>query len=251
MLTCNLTGRVLQITLNRPEKRNALSLELARRLADALDEASANPRVGAILLAAAGKAFCAGMDLREMGRIDPDELAQAHERVFLCGARLTKPLIAAVHGAALGGGTGLVANAHIVFASPEATFGLTEIRLGLWPFVIYRAIVAAMGQRRALELALSGRIFGSDEAAQYGLVQYIATANELQQQAEATARRVADWSPVAISAGLQYVQALQAGSASPELATNLRNELMLGPDFQEGVSAYIEKRSPRWPSLPK
>jgi enoyl-CoA hydratase/carnithine racemase len=251
MLTSHLTGRVLQVTLDRPEKRNALSMELARRLADTLDEASSDSRVGSILLAASGKAFCAGMDLGEMGRVDPTELGQVHERLFTSGARLRKPLIAAVHGAALAGGTGLVANAHIVFATPEATFGLTEIRLGLWPFVIYRAIVAAVGARRTLELSLSGRIFASDQAAQYGLVHIICSANELLQQAEATARRIAESSPVAIDAGLEYAQALHTGSADADLAASLRDQVMLSSDFQEGISAYIEKRSPRWPSLQK
>ena len=251
MLTSHLTGRVLQVTLNRPEKRNALSMELARRLTETLDEASGNSRVGAILLMAAGKAFCAGMDLSELGRVEPAELTQAHQQLFTCGARLRKPLIAAVHGAALGGGTGLVANAHVVLASPEATFGLTEIRLGLWPFVIYRAVSAAMGERRALELSLSGRIFSAEEAARYGLVHTVCSVNDLQPLAEAAARGIAESSPVAVEAGLEYAEAFREGSGTAGLAGKLRDRVMLAPDFQEGVAAYIEKRSPRWPSLAK
>lgn len=245
MLTAHRAGRVLHVTLDRPEKRNALSLELARRLADQLDEASADDAVGAILLTGAGKVFCAGMDLSEMGRVDSAELARVHERLFTCGERLRKPLVAAVHGAALAGGTGLAANAHIVFASPEASFGLTEIRLGLWPFVIYRAVVAAVGARRALELSLSGRIFAADEAARYGLVHTVCTLDELLPQAESAARRLAEASPGAIAAGMQSAQAW--GDA--ELAGRLREQVMQSADFREGISAYIEKRPPRWPSL--
>lgn len=245
MLTSHRSGRVLTITLDRPEKRNALSMQLAARLSDTLDEASANPAVGAILLTATGKSFCAGMDLGEMGRVDPAELAQAHERLFTCGTRLRKPLVAAVHGAALGGGTGLVANAHVVLASPEATFGLTEIRLGLWPFVIYRAVVEAVGERRALELSLSGRTFTAEEAASYGLVHHIHPSEELPSAAASTAKAMAESSPIAIAAGLEYVQ----GSRSPATAAQLRDQVMQSADFREGISAYIEKRPPTWPSI--
>lgn len=245
MLTSHLTGRVLHVTLDRPEKRNALSLELVRQLSGTLEEASSNPKVGAILLSAAGKGFCAGMDLAELGRVESAELGQAHECLFTCGARLRKPLLAAVHGPALAGGTGLVANAHMVFASPEATFGLTEIRLGLWPFLIYRAVVAAVGERRALELALSGRVFAADEAARYGLVHTVCPLDELMAQAESAARRIAEASPGAIAAGLEYVQSYR----DAELAGRLRDRVLQSEDFREGLSAYIEKRPPRWPSL--
>ena len=82
-----------------------------------------------------------------------------HEQLFTIGVRLEKPMVAAVHGAALGGGTGLVANCHVVVALRDAAFGLTEIRLGLWPFLVFRAVAAALGERRAMELALTGRVF--------------------------------------------------------------------------------------------
>src|SRR5438477_7547087 len=153
-------GRLLRLTLNRPEKRNALDAALCRALVSALDEAAADPAISAILLTGNGKAFCAGMDLAEIEQTTGTaEIDAVHEQLFTAGARLPKPLIAGVHGAALAGGTGLVANCHIVVASPGATFGLTEIRLGLWPFLVYRAVAAALGDRRTLELSLTGRIF--------------------------------------------------------------------------------------------
>ena len=151
-------GRVLRLTLNRPEKRNALSSDLCGRLADELERAAGDPRVGAILLAGNGKAFCAGMDLDEIAAPAIGEIDRAQERLFTIGARLAKPIVAAVAGPALGGGTGLVANCHVVVAGENATFGLTEIRLGLWPFLVFRAMAAALGERRTLELALTGRI---------------------------------------------------------------------------------------------
>src|ERR1700720_4759563 len=140
-------GRLLRLALNRPDKRNALNLELCRALVEALEAANGDPGVGAILLTGNGKSFCAGMDLHEIADADTGAISQVHEQLFTIGARLAKPLIAAVNGAALAGGTGLAANCHIVIASPGATFGLTEIRLGLWPFLVFRALTAAVGER--------------------------------------------------------------------------------------------------------
>ncbi len=162
-------GRLLRLTLNRPQKRNALNLELCRALVEALEGADRDPKIGAILLSANGPSFCAGMDLHEIDHVDDGALSLVHEQLFTIGARLSKPLVAAVHGAALAGGTGLVANCHIVVASEDATFGLTEIRLGLWPFLVFRAVAAAIGERRATELSLTGRIFGAGEAQEIGL----------------------------------------------------------------------------------
>src|SRR5947209_10171662 len=142
-------GRVFRLVLNRPEKRNALNIELCRALLDTLETAARDRSIGAILLTASGKSFCAGMDLAEIAEGGESNVMNAlHEQLFTIGARLEKPLVAAVEGAALGGGTGLVANCHIVVGSREATFGLTEIRLGLWPFLVFGAVSAALGERR-------------------------------------------------------------------------------------------------------
>ena len=154
-------ARVLRLFLNRPDKRNALNVNLCRALIDAIQDADRDPGIGAILLAARGKSFCAGMDLAEIAPGNSADLALVHEQLFTIGFRLGKPLVAAVHGAALGGGMGLVANCHVVIAENEATFGLTEIRLGLWPFLVYRAVAVGLGERRTVELALTGRMVPS------------------------------------------------------------------------------------------
>ncbi len=249
MIALARSGRVLRVTLNRPEKRNALSVELAGDLSHAIEAAAEDRSVGAVLVHGAGKSFCAGMDLGEMGKVDPDELARVHERLFTLGARLMKPLIMAVHGAALAGGTGLVANAHITYASPDATFGLTEIRLGLWPFVIYRSVAAAVGERRTLELALTGRIFGAAEAAQYGLVHSVVPEDQLLPQAEAAATQIADSSPTALRAGFEYLRAVHSGTDAGQIAKRTRDEVLASADFREGVQAFFDKRTPRWPSI--
>src|ERR1700688_3152966 len=179
MLQVSREGRILRLTLDRPEKRNALNGALCRELVAAIEEGDRDPAVGAILLRGAGKSFCAGMDLDEMLTPAEAELGPAHERLFIIGRRVTTPIIAAVHGPALAGGTGLAANAHIVIASDDATFGLTEIRIGLWPFVVFRAVVAAIGERHAVELGISGRIVGAAEAHALGLVHHVVAATDL------------------------------------------------------------------------
>ena len=242
-------GRLLRLTLNRPDKRNALDAALCRDLVETLDLAQADPEISAILLTANGKVFCAGMDLTEIEQGgDTAEISDLHERLFTVGARLTKPLIAGVHGAALGGGTGLVANCHIVVASPEATFGLTEIRLGLWPFLVYRAVAAALGDRRTLELSLTGRIFFATEAHDYGLVHEVVENSPA--RAYEIARATAASSPFAVEKGMSFVQKMRGldWQAAGAVAREARDQVFAGDDFREGIRAFREKRSPNWPS---
>jgi enoyl-CoA hydratase/carnithine racemase len=243
-------GRLLRLTLNRPEKRNALDAALCRALLGALDDAAHDPAVGAILLTANGRAFCAGMDLAEIEQAaNAEEIDALHERLFTIGARLAKPLIAGVQGPALGGGAGLVANCHIVVADPEATFGLTEIRLGLWPFLIYRAVASAMGERRTLELSLTGRIFSAAEARESGLAHEVCDGAPV--RACEIARVVAGFSPVAVEKGMAFVQRVRGldWQDAGAIARHARNQVFAGDDFREGIRAFREKRSPRWPSI--
>jgi len=231
-------GRVLQIALDRAEKRNALNRELCRAILEAAESAIHDPGIGAILLTANGKSFCAGMDLDEAAGGATEETNSLHERLFTLGARSSKPLIAAVRGAALGGGTGLVANCHIVIGEAGATFGLTEIRLGM-----------ALGERRTLELSLTGRIFGSEEARGLGLVHEIAP--DAGKRALEVAETVAGFSPTAIQNGLSFVQEVRGlgWEESGRVARRIRDRVFAGGDFEEGLRAFREKRLAEWPSL--
>ncbi len=233
--------RLLRLTLNRPEKRNALNLSLCRELVEALERADADATVGAVLLTGSGKAFCAGMDLSEALQADRTELDDLHERLFTAGYRLRKPIIAGVHGPALAGGTGLAANAHILIASEDATFGLTEIRIGLWPILIFRAIKAAVGERRATELALTGRIFGGREAFSFGLVHEV--SDEPLARAAEIALQISQASAGAISRGLEYVNRTRDKSwdDAGRIGWEIRREAMSSPDFAEGVRAFLKR----------
>jgi enoyl-CoA hydratase/carnithine racemase len=242
-------GRVLRITLNRPEKRNALNLALCEELVRAIDSADPDPNVGAIVLNANGPSFCAGMDLKESGHADPEQLVGIHERLFTTIHRIRTPMIAAVHGAALAGGTGLVANAHIVFATPEASFGLTEIRIGLWPVLIFRAVEHAIGERRTVELSLTGREFKAAEALHYGLVSEL--LEDPLARALDLAQSIAGFSPVAVAEGLDYVHQIRGREweHAGRIGREIRERLMASEDFKEGTRAFLEKRQPSWPSL--
>jgi enoyl-CoA hydratase/carnithine racemase len=240
--------RVLRLALNRPEKKNALSSELCAALADALDEAADDPATGCILIESRGDVFCAGMDLAEAIGDEAAAKTVVHERLFTVGQRSRKPIVAAVAGPALGGGVGLLANAHIVVAASGCSFGLTEIRIGMWPFVIWRAVVAAIGERRATALALTGRIFSVNEALQWGLVHEVAPAFEVDDRATATAHHLASSAPTAIRLGLEYLSAARNldADAAGRLATDFRTRAFGSADYAEGVAAFREKRRPVW-----
>jgi enoyl-CoA hydratase/carnithine racemase len=191
------------------------------------------------------------MDLNEALSEESSRLNESHERIFTAGIRVTKPIVAAVQGSALAGGTGLAANCHIVVAAEDASFGLTEIRIGLWPFLIFRSVVAAIGERRATELALTGRIFGAGEAREYGLAHCVVDSAGFMERARQIARAAAEASPTAIRSGLIFLREARGKSweETGALARQMRNEVFRGADFEEGIRAFQEKRPPRWPSL--
>lgn len=243
-------GRLLRVRLNRPDKRNALSTALCQELVDTVEAAFTEPSVGTILIESTGQVFCAGMDLDEVLEPEAEQRTAIHQRLFTLGLRARKPIVAAVQGPALGGGLGLAANAHIVIAAHGATFGLTEIRIGMWPYVIFPAMAAAVGERRAVELALTGRVFGVNEAAQYGIVHQSVPPFELEDRAVSVAHSLAASSAGAIASGLGYVARRRELAFDDALAlgASLRGEAFRGADFREGVAAFHEKRKPEWPS---
>jgi enoyl-CoA hydratase/carnithine racemase len=239
-------ARILRLTLNRPDKRNALTSDLCREIADAIDQAQDDGTVGSILLDAKGDVFCAGMDLDEASAPDAPERTAVHERLFTFGARASKPIVAAVQGPALGGGIGIICNAHVAIAAHGASFGLTEIRIGMWPFVIYRSVANALGERRALELSMMGRIFNVPEAVQWGLIHEAVPAFELDDRATAIAMHLSQSSPEAVRLGLEFVRrtyGLDSVEAAP-IALEMRNKVFASADFKEGVAAFREKRRP-------
>ncbi len=245
--------RVLQLVLNRPEKRNALTSEMCIEIVEAIRSAQEDAQVGSILLSSAGPVFCAGMDVDEALSMSHSQLTDLHDDLFSLGFHSKKPIVVSVCGAALGGGVGLVAQGHVVVASENAVFGLTEIRIGLWPFMVYRSVEAAIGARRTLELALTGRTFHAQDALQWALAHQVCPPAETFERAKGIARELARASPAAIDAGLEYYHGSRGKSweEAGELAAELRLKVMEGEDLKEGFEAFKHKREPKWPSMPK
>lgn len=241
-------GRLLRLTLNRPEKNNLLTLALRLELLAALEEAAADSQVGCVLLDASGPMFCGGLDMEEVLEMGPKAAGGPDLRLFGFGMGYAKPVVAAVQGPCLGAGVGLAANSHVVVAAQGVKFGLTEIRCGFWPFAVHGAVVRAMGERRVLELSLTGRVFSSQDAMQYGLVHEIAPAFELDDRATSVAQHLASISRDAIWCGLEFMRRWRVEPAG-SLAEEMAQELAASADFQEGVRAMREARKPDWPSL--
>jgi methylglutaconyl-CoA hydratase len=191
-------GRLRRISLSAPEKRNVLDQTASRALLDELNDAAADPQTGAILLEAEGQVFSAGADSGE-------------DQLFTIRERLAKPLIVAVQGIAISGGLALVANAHIAIAAQGSTFGFIDIREGRWNHAVHKAMVRAIGERRALEIGMTGRIFSAQDALSWGLIHQIAPAIELDDRATEIGTAVANANPDAIRAALGR----ESGMASP------------------------------------
>ena len=244
--------RVLKLVLNRPEKRNALTSGMCSAIVEAVEKVQESEEVGAILLCANGPVFCAGMDLDEAAGMDHNQLAAIHDDLFSLGINSKKPIVISVGGPALGGGVGLVAQGHIVTASTGAIFALREIHVGLWPFLVYRSVEAALGSRRTLELSLTGRSFNAYDALAWGLIHSVCNHGEVSDRAKGIANDLAKASPAALNAGMQYFHQSREKSLaeSAEIAKDLRRCLMETDDFKEGYEAFKHKREPHWPSIP-
>lgn len=237
-------GRVLRVWLNRPSEGNSLNSELCHELVHVLSGAEKDQSVGSVLLAGKGESFCAGMDLNEVATGDVETISSVEETLFTLGARLTKPLVGAVQGAALGSGTGVVANCHVVVASENATFGLTGIRMGLWPFVFFNAVAAAVGERRALALTITGEVFNAAEALRIGLVHRVVPIEDVDQRAVEVAQTVASYSSHALCAGLVFVHEVQGQTwkASAGIGRLVRNEFLKSAEFRANLAAFLNQK---------
>ena len=237
-------GRVLRLWLNRPSHGNSLTTELCRELVDVIDRAEKDPGVGSVLLAGKGESFCAGMDLNELATGDVESISSVQEALFTIGARLTKPLIAAVQGAALGSGTGVVANCHVVIASEDATFGITGIRMGLWPFVFFNAFASAVGERRAIAMTITGEVVNAAEAMRIGLVHHVVPIEDVEPRALEVAQTVANYSSNALHSGLAFVHAVRGRTWKDAAGVGrlLRDEFFKSTEFKANLGAFLNQK---------
>lgn len=246
------SDRVATLTINRPERRNALSWEVVRGLRSAVAEARKDESVRVLVLTGAGeKAFCAGADLQTMGgtdvldlHADRGELAGLFEDLWALG----KPTIAKVQGYALAGGFALALACDLVVAADDAVFGAPEIDVGLWPFMATVPFVRSMPPKVALELMLTGRRVGAVEAAGIGFTNRTVAAAELDAQVAELAATLASKPPRAIRLGRDSFYATVDLAASDALRAlhPLLSVVAGGEEAAEGMAAFAEKRKPSW-----
>ena len=239
------------VTLNRPEQRNALSTPLMRELTDELERQSARPEVRAIVLRANGPAFSAGHDLRELvDRTLEDEQAvfEACTRMMETIQRIPQPVIAAVRGIATAAGCQLVATCDLAIAAEEARFATPGVRIGLFCSTPMVAVSRSIGRKRALEMLLTGRPIDAHTAAEWGLVNRVVPAAELDAAALELARQIASSSPLTLRIGKQafYRQIDVDQAEAYRLMSRTMAENAMTCDAQEGMTAFLEKRQPTW-----
>jgi enoyl-CoA hydratase/carnithine racemase len=240
-----------RITLNRPEKRNALSLELMVELTEALGAIGAERDVRAIVLAGAGPAFSAGHDLREMVGCD----AGFSERLFeVCVElmetvhRVPQPVIARVHGIATAAGCQLVAGCDLAVAAEEATFATPGVKIGLFCSTPMVPLSRAVGRKRALELLLTGEPIDAETARGWGLVNRVVPADALDAEVERLVDAIARSSAHVVRIGKEafWGQVDLDEHGAYDLTRAVMSENALAADAQEGISAFLEKRDPTW-----
>jgi len=248
-LTAIRDGAVLRLHIDREAKRNALSAEvLAGLLAGLRDVGDAR----VVLLTSAGSVFCSGADLVQMA---PDATGlEVHEgrgllrEVVLAMRECPVPVVAAVQGLCLAGGVGLVLGCDLVIAADTAAFGLPEVDLGLWPFMVSALLARHTSPKRAMELMLSGRRVPAAEALELGLLSRVVPAGQLSEQVEQLVASLAAKPPVAVRLGKRAFAAaldssLEAGLEAMQAQLSLLNTTQ---DAGEGVRAFLERRAPQW-----
>ncbi|HEY0703161.1 MAG TPA: enoyl-CoA hydratase-related protein [Candidatus Acidoferrales bacterium] len=254
-LVCELAGGVRTITLNRPERRNAISGDMIEDLLAALASAESDAAVRVVILTGAGKAFCSGMDLEKLQSVakqTPDEnlgdsrqMARLFQRVYSFG----KPLITAVNGPAIAGGCGLATFSDITLAVPEAKFGYTEVRIGFIPALVSVILRRQLGEKRARELCLTGRIFDAAEGYRLGLVTEIVSAENLMHRAREVADGFLSSSPTSLLHTKQLLLHYDDSEIQREIeiAVRANADIRSTADFREGIASFLEKRTPNWP----
>jgi methylglutaconyl-CoA hydratase len=247
------SGAIATITLNRPEKRNAISAEMIAELLAAFDEVEASA-AQVLIITGAGKAFCSGMDLDALKALASQSPAQhldgARTLARLCRRlwSFPKPTIAAVNGHAIAGGCGIATLCDFTIGVPEAKFGYPEVRIGFLPAVVSIFLVRQIGEKQARDLLLTGRTIDSAEALRLGLITHIAPAEELMKATQELAATLLASSPTS----LRVTKKLLCEFAAPELDRELAlavtesAQIRATQDFREGLASFLEKRPPRW-----
>jgi methylglutaconyl-CoA hydratase len=244
---------VATITLNRPDKRNAISFELIDELLHALAAVSQSEAI-VLILTGAGKAFSSGMDLDNLksllGRSPEQNVqdSQSMAKLFRTLYEFPKVTIAAVNGPAIAGGTGLALLCDFTLAVPDAKFGYTEVRIGFVPAIVSTFLLRQVGEKQARDLLLTGRLFDAEEAARLGLVNEIVPADTMMSRAHELAAQLMQNSSSSLRATKQLLNDHAHAELDAQIDAAVRENAAIRTtaDFNEGISAFLEKRKPVW-----
>ena len=258
-ITTHYAEHILTLTLNRPEKRNAINQTMINELIYALDYAKQERDVRVVVLAAKGPVFCAGGDLKAMataGQEDKDTSSDSSKRgefddLALRLYHLNKPTIAKIQGPVLAGGLMLITNLTHAIAADTATFAAPEILRGLWPFQVMASLCRVMTPRAGLDFLMRGQPITASQAMERGLINHSVCADNLDKSVAELATELASLAPGAMALGLQAYHA-QSDMKVEDALAYLKRQLQVcleGDDAKEGIAAFFEKRPPKWSSV--
>ena len=246
--------RIATITLNRPERRNAINAGIINGMSQGLDQADQDPGVSAIILTGSGGHFCSGADLGGGGFAGQQSFLDLHEdrghyaQMLIKMNRCRKPILAAIEGYCLAGGMGLCLASDLAIADEEAQFGTPEIKRGLWPYMVTGFLIRSLGRKKALELCLTGDRINAAEAERIGLINYTVPKSEFKDRVEQMANKLASFSPAIMGLGKRSFYQM-ADMGLEEALEFLKSQLTINAqteDIVEGVTAFMEKREPQW-----
>lgn len=254
VLTISTRDEIAHVTLARPDVRNAFNADLIAKLAVTFERLGRDPDVRAIVLRGEGKTFCGGADIGWMrGSLDlsrPENLADAKKmsEMFRTIDRTPKPVIAAIQGAALGGGAGLAAVCDIVICAGDAVFGFTEVKLGIIPAVISPFVLSKIGVSNARALFLTGQRFDAERARAIGLVHEVVAQDDLDAAVGRIITEIRSAGPGAIAAAKRLVERMRETpyDGSRDITAEAIAEQRTTPEGQEGLRAFLERRPPHW-----
>lgn len=241
--------RVVILTLNRPERRNALTIELMTELAAALDAASANPQKRVLVLRGAGQAFCAGLDLQETTVVEKaHRSAEMVAKTLLAISQTRLITIAQIHGAAVAGGAGLMSACDFVVAASRTKIGYPETKRGLVAGLVMTFLRRQLRERDIRELLFTGALISAERAHEIGLVNRVVSPNDLENETQKIVEAVLQNAPGALASTKRLIEELWSSSVQEDVATALRHhmEARESAEAKEGIAAFLEKRSPNW-----
>ena len=241
--------RTTIVTLNRPERRNALTIELMSELADTLDKTSADPQKRVLILRGAGKAFCAGLDLQETTVVEKaHRSAEMVAKTLLAISQTRLITIAQIHGAAVAGGAGLMSACDFVVAAERTKIGYPETKRGLVAGLVMTFLRRQLRERDLRELLFTGDLITAERAHAIGLVNRVVTPNELENETQRIVAAVLQNAPAALASTKRLIEELWASSVKEDVETALRYhmEARESAEAKEGIAAFLEKRAPNW-----